>query len=817
MLSAGHRIKEVYEVVRPTAQGGMAHLYQIRHITDGTLYVLKLLSHVTPKKTKYFYDEANLLIELGHPNVPRIADMGTTEGYPFIIMEWLEGETLEDRLAREGTIQLDTVIEICRQIGDVLAIAHPRGVVHRHLKPASVFLCRHTPDATDSERLTNFVKVLDFGIALVPSEAHARTAPGTSWDNPEYMAPEQAFFDVAAVDARSDQYRLAMIAYTMLRGQPAFTLRNSYTLEELVAHHNAMQTNPPPLLPAHVPIAVAAVLMRALSKSSEDRYPTVKNFIDALVRAQQVSANPLQVGQHVGSYRLVRKLGASEISVYEAVRDESGLRVLVKVFAPEDTASQELRLHFLNKVLRLQTLNHPGLFPIIEYGALTDGAAYVVCEFSDGQTLAERLGDRKRRLSFSQAMAIAYQIARILAFAHGHLLRHKRLNPNSVMLITDSKAPSGERVVLYDFWFTQLQSSSLVAPARYCSPEQCMGASSVYNTDVYSLGLLLFEMLTGESPYAHGDSIGENVFSWSSAHYCQTPRALRQFLPNSPAELDTLLTAMLNKTPRERPSVLEVERCLQHCSQKLGLLQRVWGGEPLQSIRGALARLSVGAVCSLAGLLMLFVLAVAFAIWPNRGSVHMTGTRAGALILLAGIGCSIGTWAIIRRRHRRDSKPVTESATQDQKQESRPVNLFVNYADQDKELVVSLETSLAQLKRQGIIASWDKNCVEAGAVIADELARHIREADIILLLVSPDFMTYCIDCLEPAMERHRSGSARVIPVLLRPTDIEGAPFDGLQSLPRNKRPVTSWPNRDEAWLNIARGIRQVAARRIALH
>lgn len=277
--------------MRLAAQGGMALLYQIRRFSDGSLYALKVLIHHAPKGARYFHDEAQLMRELRHPNVPAVVDMGIVESHPFIIMEWLEGETLADRLAREGSLQLDAVIEICRQIGEVLVAVHPRGIVHRDLKPANVFMCQQLPKGSDPDRLPYHVKVLDFGIARVPADGRPATAPGTILGTPEYMAPEQARGDVGATHARSDQYSLAMIAYTMLRGSPAFALKDAATYAELLVHLQAVQTLPPPPLPSSVPVAVEHVLLRALSKDPADRYQAVKDFIEALVTAQQVGAN----------------------------------------------------------------------------------------------------------------------------------------------------------------------------------------------------------------------------------------------------------------------------------------------------------------------------------------------------------------------------------------------------------------------------------------------------------------------------------------------------------------------------------------------
>ena len=290
MLPPGHRIKDTYEIVKLAGQGGMAIVYQVRHLNDGTLYALKVFVHSSTKLASYFEDEARLMRELGTPHIPAVVDIGKFEGHPFIVMEWLDGETLEDRLARENVLQLDAVVEICRQIGTVLALTHQRQIVHRDMKPGNIFLCRHMPRGADPKGLPYFVKVLDFGIARNSSTQRPRTVQGTIMGTPDYMAPEQASGERSArIDSRTDQYGLAMIAYVMLSGRPAFTARSDAPVD-VAGQMEAILKDPPPPLPPRVPVAVEAVLQRALSKSPDDRFPSVEQFVAALVTAQKVGA-----------------------------------------------------------------------------------------------------------------------------------------------------------------------------------------------------------------------------------------------------------------------------------------------------------------------------------------------------------------------------------------------------------------------------------------------------------------------------------------------------------------------------------------------
>ena len=145
---------------------------------------------------------------------------------------------------------------------------------------------------------------------------------------------------------------------------------------------------------------------------------------------------------------------------------------------------------------------------------------------------------------------------------------------------------------------------------------------------------------------------------------------------------------------------------------------------------------------------------------------------------------------------------------------STPIEIFYSYAHEDEILRNELEKHLKLLKREGVISNWHDRQIGAGTEWANQIDAHLESARIILLLISADFIAsdYCWDVeMKRAMERHECGAARVIPVILRPIDDwRNAPFSKLQALPKDARPVTTWPNQDEAFVDIARGIRAVA-------
>ena len=139
------------------------------------------------------------------------------------------------------------------------------------------------------------------------------------------------------------------------------------------------------------------------------------------------------------------------------------------------------------------------------------------------------------------------------------------------------------------------------------------------------------------------------------------------------------------------------------------------------------------------------------------------------------------------------------------------IEVFFSYSHKDENLRDELAKHLSNLQKQNIISAWYDRDISAGSEWAGEIDAHLDSAQIILLLISSDFLAsdYCFDIeLRKAMERHEAGEAMVIPVILRPVDWEGSQFSKLQALPKNAKPITRWEDRDEAFLDVVKGIRK---------
>jgi TIR domain len=141
------------------------------------------------------------------------------------------------------------------------------------------------------------------------------------------------------------------------------------------------------------------------------------------------------------------------------------------------------------------------------------------------------------------------------------------------------------------------------------------------------------------------------------------------------------------------------------------------------------------------------------------------------------------------------------------------VNVFLSYAHRDERLREELDKHLSALRRSAVIASWHDRKISPGGDLDHEVDQHLSSSDLVLLLISPDFINsdYCYQReMRAALRRHAKGQARVIPIILRPVDWLRTPIGKLLALPRDGRPVTTWHRRDEALLDVAKGVRRVA-------
>jgi eukaryotic-like serine/threonine-protein kinase len=278
----GRTIGGRYRVRGVLGEGGMGTVFEAEHIALGRSVAVKVLraTHATPagsrEAIRRFHQEARAAGAIGHPNICGVIDLGTLDdGSPYIVMERLIGETLADRIASEGGLPFEDVIDILTQVLSGLVAAHEQQIVHRDIKPENVFLTRRVG-------CRPLVKLLDFGVSKMTGlpVAGARqedlilTRTGMVMGTPYYMAPEQARGE-RDLDARVDLYACGVILYEALTGRRPFTAANyNALLVQILSTAPRLASELRPALPP----SFDAVIGKAMAQRREDRYAVAADF-----------------------------------------------------------------------------------------------------------------------------------------------------------------------------------------------------------------------------------------------------------------------------------------------------------------------------------------------------------------------------------------------------------------------------------------------------------------------------------------------------------------------------------------------------------
>src|SRR5215470_7588298 len=282
-----------YEIVGPLGSGGMGEVYRARDTRlerEVAIKVLPSTLSTDPSLRQRLEREAKAISKLSHPHICTLHDIGHQDGVDFIVLELLEGETLEQRLTK-GPLPPEQTLRYAAQIADALAKAHKLGITHRDLKPANVML---TKDGA---------KLMDFGLAKHSRRALAAaaldemtmeearlTGEGTIVGTFQYMAPEQ--LEGKEADARTDIFALGEVIYEMATGKPVFSGKSRASLIAAI-----LTTEPPPIsqLQPLMPPALERVVKKCLAKDPDDRWQSASDLASELGWISETSSKPKQV------------------------------------------------------------------------------------------------------------------------------------------------------------------------------------------------------------------------------------------------------------------------------------------------------------------------------------------------------------------------------------------------------------------------------------------------------------------------------------------------------------------------------------------
>lgn len=539
-LNPGATFHGRYQVVRLLKAGGMGAVYEVHDRETGRRRALKTMLRSLATDTEMrlrFRLEATVAARIESEHIVDVFDAGVDDasGQPFLVMELLRGESLAAALSRRGRLRPEETVTFLHQASLALDRTHSAGIVHRDLKPENLFL-------TLRDDSTPRVKLLDFGIAKIVAETtHASTT--RSLGTPLYMSPEQIRGD-GNIGPRADVYSLGQLAFTMLVGRPYWEPESQQGGGAYGLLLKVMEGAAEPATAraarsgVDLPGALDAWYRRATALHPSDRFDRASELVEELADALLIPrpspgflgagppAAPAVGGEMVarptidGKYQILKELGEGGMgTVYEALHLGTGRRVAVKVIRPDALTGGEAVARFQREARASGAVDSPNVVQVFDIGS-DGGRPYIVMELLSGEDLAHLIA-RAGMVAPDLALRIAAQACLGLGRAHTAGIIHRDIKSANIFL-----TKQGDNVVvkILDFGIAKVRSDALgplldsggltqagaiLGSPSYMSPEQVKGGKSLdARSDVWSLGVVLHEALSGTTPHAHIDTMG---------------------------------------------------------------------------------------------------------------------------------------------------------------------------------------------------------------------------------------------------------------------------------------------------------------------
>jgi serine/threonine protein kinase len=562
VLAAGTILDGRYEILEPIAEGGMGAVYRARRRLLGDEVALKIVRSEFARDEgarERFMRESRACAQLRHPNIVSILDFNLdAQGRPYLVMELLNGRSLRQEIAARGRLPLDEVQAIMQPICGALQLAHDHGILHRDIKPANIV-------AHDFGGGTRAHKIVDFGLVRdISSEATRLTAANMFVGTFTYAAPEQVLG--RDLDPRSDQYSLAVVVYELLTGRPPF---DDTDPGQMVT---SLLTKPFPMpttLRRDLPTWVDVVLGRALAKAPGDRYPSIAAFGQALqagegsgprstVGVSTTTLAPAASGL-LATYDLGERLGPGRLGsdVFSGTHRALGHPVAIRLLRRgADRNWDAIRVRFLHEAKTLQ-IAHPSIIQVRDYGEEGD-LVYLVTDFIEGSGLRDVLRS-EGALPWPRLKPLLEDLIAAVRAMHRKGGLVCGLSPE-IMRVSPDPDRDGPRLMVSTagIWQAQdllatlgdatVRGSALAdVELHYVAPELLTGQNADVRSDIFTVGVLAYEMATGTVPYA-----GASMPALLGAMLRGRPADPRALQPTLPPPAAAAILKALSPEPADR-------------------------------------------------------------------------------------------------------------------------------------------------------------------------------------------------------------------------------------------------------------------------
>ncbi len=543
-FGVGDVIAGRYRIIRQLGQGGMGTVYEAFDVELERAIALKSIRPdlaANPAALRRLKQETLLTRQIAHRNVVRIFDLGVADGLRFITMEFVDGTDLKSLLGTRGRFSPKDAIAVMKQVCEGLQAAHTEDVIHRDLKPQNILIGRD-----------HRVRIVDFGLAR--SFDHTGiTRTGTVLGTPHYMAPEQALGGQS--DARSDIFALGVVFYELLTGELPFPAENM--IESFLARTRD-RARPIHSIDSSIPQWLARIVMRCLDREPGRRYQNAQELLEELNAAEAPRfssyasvSGVFAPGMVLGSrYLIEAEAGEGGMGkVYRARDLDLDRTIALKIVRPELASDPNGLLRLKHEISLASQISHKNVLRIHDLGE-ADGLRFVSMAWADGEDLSHLLR-RYGSLPEERIVQLAIEMCEGLAAAHEQGIVHRDLKPSNVLL------NSAGHACIADFGLARMLETQQQQPLssagevhgtpRYMSPEQAEGKLVDSRTDIYSLGLILYEMSTGKIPFKD-----DSVFQTLALRVAEIPQSPKLVNPALSEKLVAIILRCLERDPRNR-------------------------------------------------------------------------------------------------------------------------------------------------------------------------------------------------------------------------------------------------------------------------
>jgi serine/threonine protein kinase len=728
-------------------KGGFGEVYLAEHIHLGTLAAIKMLSvQLGSEEAENFQKEARIIARLIHPNIIRVLDYGVYNSIPYLVMDFAPNGTLRQRHPAGSTLSLEVVVLYVKQIAEALFYGHEQGVIHRDVKPQNMLIGRN-----------NEILLSDFGIAVISSSSISRPTEDIA-GTPVYMAPEQ--FE-GKLSRASDQYSLGIVVYEWLCGSPPF--QEQATLVDTAIYR--LTASPPSLRSKNpnIPSIVEKIVLKALEKDIHRRFGNVIEFAKALERAvSEEDDTTIQLSSH--SSTIDKSSSRIETPLAPALQ---GVQALPPPAYNPDAPTIKADTIYAGQGPEPYLLQ-PLTLPSSPYQA--PGNTYPYASPWQSGAAQDDFTQTSESAPSYQYPPYQYVPPDSTALFPGSILPDSQLK-DSFIIYSKTDRIWGEWVAwqLHHAGYTTILPVWGVLPGTDIELEiQKAAAKAKRIIIVFSPALI--KAVSIQSNWLHPFQVDA-----MSGQYKLLPIYVRDSRGKYRKFIEAIQYIEFSKMDEEKA--------------RLTLLE-VMAGEYIKPSTAP--------------------------IFPGTTRRASSQKRSSTASDKPSTGNSSNEQPVNGSSDphytKEEKNPKTkEQSTESPMTEKKAIEIFFSYSHKDKKLRDELEKYMHHLKRHPLIKAWHDGEIGAGKEYAQEILQHLNEAHIILLLISQDFIAsnYCYNIeMQKALERHEAKTACVIPIILRSAFWESTPIGKLQALPTEAKPITEWPNRNQAFMDVVRGIQR---------